>query len=78
MQAVDQFRDAMAGAGLPVPDTIHDDGKLHRFSSNGQRGDDSGWYVLHSDGVPAGVFGDWRQVQDRQAQERHHMARWWP
>ncbi len=20
----------------------------------------------------------WREVQGRQAQERHHMARWWP
>ena len=34
---------------------IHDDGALHRFG----RGK-SAYYVLHGDGVPAGVFGDWR------------------
>ena len=61
MQAVDQFRDAMADAGLHAPDTIHDDGKLHRFNSSGRHGCLGGWYVLHGDGVPAGMFGDWRQ-----------------
>ncbi len=46
---IDQFRDAMANAGLSPPETIHDDGKLYRFATNGRRGDDSGWYVYHSD-----------------------------
>ena len=32
----------------------------HRFSSSGKRADDAGWYVLHSDTIPAGMFGDWR------------------
>lgn len=57
---IDQFKDAIAGAGLIPPDVIHADGKLHRFSASGKRGDDTGWYVLHLDGVPAGVFGCWR------------------
>ena len=39
---------------------IEPDGKLRRFDGNGKRGDDSGWYVLHGDAVPAGCFGDWR------------------
>jgi putative DNA primase/helicase len=39
---------------------IETDGKLHRFSSNGKRGDDAGRYVYHGDGIPAGWFGDWR------------------
>lgn len=56
----DQFMGAIAATGLTPPDTIHDDGLLHRFSSSGRRGDDSGWYVLHLDGVPAGSFGCWR------------------
>ena len=44
-----------------MPDVIHGDGALHRFSSNGKRADQSGWYVLHDDGdMPAGAFGDWR------------------
>lgn len=58
---IEQFRDAMLAAGLTPPAEIYDDGKLHRFASNGRHGDDSGWYVLHSDGVPAGAFGCWRE-----------------
>jgi putative DNA primase/helicase len=57
---VEQFRDAIRGAGIEPPDVIESDGKLHRFSSNGKGGDDAGWYVLHDDGIPAGKFGDWR------------------
>lgn len=57
---IEQFRHAMRGAGLEPPDEIEPDGKLHRFASNGKRGDDAGWYVLHEDGIPAGAFGDWR------------------
>lgn len=57
---IDQFRQAIEAAGLLTPAEIHDDGKLHRFSTNGKRGDDSGWYVLHGDGIAAGSFGCWR------------------
>ena len=61
MQAVEQFRQAMANAGLTPPDVIHADGQLHRFAANGKLGDKAGWYCLHGDGLPAGAFGDWRQ-----------------
>ena len=54
------FQDAIRAAGLEPPREIFADGALHRFSSNGKRGDEAGWYVLHGDGVPAGVFGNWR------------------
>lgn len=57
---VTQFRAAIAGAGLQPPPVIEPDGRLHRFASNGRRGDDAGWYVCHADAVPAGAFGDWR------------------
>ena len=57
----DQFRQAIESAGLTPPDVIHDDGAIHRFSTNGRRGDDSGWYSLHSDGIAAGAFGCWRE-----------------
>lgn len=57
---VDQFRVALERAGIEPPAQILDDGALHRFSTNGKAGDDSGWYVLHGDGIPAGAFGDWR------------------
>lgn len=56
----DQFRQAITAAGLNPPDFILDDGFIHRFSPSGKRVGASAWYVLHSDGVPAGVFGDWK------------------
>lgn len=55
-----QFTDAIRAAGLNPPDYIQADSKLHRFPTNGKPRDLSGWYVLHSDGIPAGAFGDWR------------------
>ncbi len=63
---IEQFRAAIVAAGLTPPDDIHADGKLHRFPSNGRRNDDSGWYVLHPDGVAAGSFGCWREGISRQ------------
>lgn len=56
----EQFRIAILAAGLTPPDEIVADGRLHRFSTNGKPKDDSGWYMLHLDGIPAGVFGCWR------------------
>lgn len=56
----DLFSQAIEAAGLVAPDTIHADGQLHRFSPTGQRSDSAGWYVLHDDSLPAGVFGCWR------------------
>jgi putative DNA primase/helicase len=55
-----EFADAIAACGLTPPDSVIADGRLHRFSSTGKPGCDSGWYVLFGDGVPAGRFGDWR------------------
>jgi phage/plasmid primase-like uncharacterized protein len=59
MDAVQDFKGAMRTHGLTPPEIVSD-GQLHRFSSNGRRGDDAGWYLLHLDGIPAGCFGDWR------------------
>ena len=61
MDAESQFRDAISRTGLSAPGVILSDGKLHRFPSNGKRGDLAGWYVLHGDGIPSGAFGCWRQ-----------------
>ncbi len=58
---IDQFKTAMLAAGLTPPDVIQDDGLIHRFSTKGKPRDDSGWYCLHTDGLAAGVFGDWRE-----------------
>jgi putative DNA primase/helicase len=60
LDARDQFLAAITEAGLTPPKHIIDDGKLHRFSSNGRRGDDAGWYVFHAGDIPAGAFGCWR------------------
>jgi phage/plasmid primase-like uncharacterized protein len=55
-----QFAAAMAEHGL-VPAEIVADGQLHRFDGPGEkRGKNSGWYVLHTDDIAAGAFGDWR------------------
>ena len=58
---IEQFRDAIRSAGLTPPNTIIHDGKIHRFSTNGKPRDDSGWYILHADGISAGAFGCWRE-----------------
>jgi putative DNA primase/helicase len=50
----------MQAAGITPPDVIQADGALHRFSTNGKLDDDAGWYVHHGNGIPSGVFGDWR------------------
>ena len=59
----DQLKDAMLGAGLKPPESIHLDGKVHRFNSGtkGEKGHDKpGWYIAFNDGIPAGRFGCWR------------------
>lgn len=58
---IEHFRLAIGAAGLEAPKFIQADGAIHRFSASGRRGDDSGWYSLHTDGIPAGSFGCWRE-----------------
>jgi putative DNA primase/helicase len=58
---IEQFRDAIAAVGLRTHDDIIPDGKIHRFHVEGDKPKaKNGWYVLHSDGVPAGSFGSWK------------------
>jgi len=57
----ESFRAAMLAAGLTPPNDVVCDGNLHRFSTSGKARDDSGWYTLYMDGVPAGSFGCWRK-----------------
>ncbi|MBK5965230.1 hypothetical protein CCR95_14315 [Thiocystis minor] len=59
-QAIDAFAEAIASAGLGNPDIIAD-GALHRFRTDDDKpGKLSGWYTLHLDRLPAGVFGSWK------------------
>jgi len=55
------FRSEISKAGLSLPNEIIDDGRIHRFSSNGKPTDNAGWYVLFTDGIAAGAFGCWRE-----------------
>ena len=52
MQTVEQFREAIAGAGLAPPEVIHDDGQLHRFATNGKRSDAAGWGLMSNAAHP--------------------------
>lgn len=60
MNHTDQFIDAIRASGITPPTSIKPDGDIHRFSTSGKKRDDSGWYLFHDDGIPAGAFGDWR------------------
>lgn len=51
------FAQAIESAGLTPPPDVVADGKMHRFSTNGTAKDDAGWYILFTDGIPAGRFG---------------------
>lgn len=51
----------MAEAGLPPVGKIVPSGKVERIHIDGDaRGSRNGWYVLHLDERPAGMFGSWR------------------
>ena len=61
-RAVARFRDAILDAGFGDPGHIVADGEIHRFRAEGDKpGAKSGWYSLHLDGLPAGVYGSWRE-----------------
>lgn len=65
---VGAFAQAIQDAGMVPPVDVVPDGKLHRFDPDGRGKDRSGtgWYVLHADSVPAGIFGDWRNTDTKQ------------
>ena len=63
--AEEDFRAKLREAGLVPPDGIQADGKLHRINVDDEKpGKKSGFYVYHSDSIPAGAFGDWHDGQD--------------
>lgn len=57
-ETIEQFRDAMRDQGIETKNEIIPDGSLHRIHVEGdKRGSLNGWYCLHFDERPAGVFG---------------------
>lgn len=60
-RAPGDFAAAIRAAGLGSPEIIAD-GTLRRFRCEGDKpGTRAGWYVLHLDGLPAGIFGSWKE-----------------
>ena len=56
------FQAAMAQHGIVLKGTPVGDGRLHRFDVEGDpKGSKNGYYTLHLDGHPAGVFGCWKR-----------------
>lgn len=78
MSAVREFSNALAAAGLAmVKAEIVADGRLHRYRVEGDKaGSENGWYVLHLDAQPFGVFGSWktRQSETWTAGDRNQMS----
>lgn len=57
-ETIEQFRDAMRDQGIETKSHIEADGKLHRFHVDGDaKGSLNGFYCLHFDEKPAGIFG---------------------
>ena len=62
----EQFAREMRAHGVPSIDEIVADGRLHRYRVEGDKaGKRNGWYVLHADGVPAGMFGSFPMTGKR-------------
>jgi len=58
---IDQFSAAIQASGITAPEHIEADGHIHRFSTKDNPQDKSGWYMLNSDNMPFGMWGDWRR-----------------
>lgn len=64
---VELFTDAMRNAGLDPADLPTADGTFHRFQDRQDKpGKKNGWYILHGDDLPAGMFGHWSLLPEGQ------------
>lgn len=58
---IDYFKNEMINKGIVPPSQIISDGQLHRFHIEGDhRASRNGWYVLYTDNIPFGAFGNWK------------------
>jgi putative DNA primase/helicase len=63
---IQQFRDAMRGAGMATDYIPQATGAIERFHINGDKaGKKNGWCVLCLDCVPAGSFGNWSDIEGK-------------
>ncbi len=64
--AIREFQDAMAAAGIVVRGQIIADGKIHRYHVEGDhKGSRNAWALLHLDEKPAGAFGCNKRYGDK-------------
>ncbi|MBV5341836.1 MAG: DUF3987 domain-containing protein [Deltaproteobacteria bacterium] len=64
---IEQFTQAMRNARLDPAEVPTADGTFHRFQDRQDKaGKKNGWYVLHVDALPAGMFGHWSLLPDGQ------------
>ena len=78
------FSQAAADAGIPMSAYPIADGELHRYKTEGDKKENS-WYVLYSDGFPAGAYGchkrgfkeNWHsnQANELSADERRQLQK---
>ena len=57
---------AIKKTGLTAPDTVVADGKVHRFRSEVGSKNQNGWYILHLNPKPCGIFGCWKNMSEKQ------------
>ena len=58
---ISSFHDAVATAGIITREEIIPDGRIHRFHIEGDKqGSKNGWYILHPEPYPTGIFGSWK------------------
>ncbi|EAB4417266.1 toprim domain-containing protein [Salmonella enterica] len=66
---IEDFRNAMREQGIDCSDDIIADGVIHRFHIKGDRlGRKNGWYTLHYDNYPLGVYGCNKRYPDQRFQ----------
>lgn len=60
-EIIQYFQSEMLKNGINPPADILADSQLHRFYIKGDKsGSKNGWYVLFMDGLPGGIFGNWK------------------
>jgi len=60
-EIIQYFQAEMSKNEINPPADIVADSHLHRFYINGDKqGSRNGWYILFIDGLPSGVFGNWK------------------
>ena len=57
-EVIDRFRAALAARDIVPPESIIADGSIHRCDAVGKNGKGDAAYLLHLDGIPAGVFSN--------------------